>query len=61
MAIVLDKKRCRSPPPPFFFIFKESAIKGMLVYFTYHNLVQGVGGSELIWESSLEDRYYSTL
>lgn len=25
------------------------------MYFTYHNLVQGVGGSELIWESSLED------
>lgn len=31
----------------FFGIFKQNIIKSMLVYFIYHYLVQGVGGSEL--------------
>lgn len=40
MAIVLCKNR-------FFFSFLRK-IQGMLVYFTYHYLIQGVAGSELI-------------
>lgn len=39
----------------FFGIFKRNMIKSMLVYFIYHYLVQGVGGSELIREGLLEE------
>lgn len=38
-----------------FLHFKKNRIKGMLVYFTYHYLVQSVGGSELIREGLLEE------